>query len=87
MQYVGTLNASSLSIVQSDPSRIYLMEHMDQKTYGVTMRLQVNVTPDISVQFYGSSFTSTAKFSDFKEAADARSHNYDARFHVFRGGG
>lgn len=84
MQYVGTLTASA-SPAQTDPSLIYLMGHMDQKTYGLTMRLQVNFTPDISIQFYGSPFTSTAKFSDFKEAADTESRTYDKRFHLFSG--
>ncbi len=49
------------------------------------MRLQVNLTPDISIQFYGSPFTSTSKFSDFKEAADTESRTYDKRFHLFSG--
>nr|WP_129732770.1 DUF5916 domain-containing protein [Parabacteroides goldsteinii] len=83
MQYVGTLLPSDASASPGDPSLIYLMGHMKQKTYGLTMKLQVNVTPDISIQFYGSPFTSTAKFSDFKEAADTRSHSYDNRFHLF----
>ena len=83
MQYVGTLKSSAASSDRHDSSPVYLMGHMDQKTYGVTMRLQVNVTPDISIQFYGSPFTSTAKFSDFKEAADTKSPTYDKRFHVF----
>lgn len=85
MQYVGTLKSSAASSDRHDSSPVYLMGHMDQKTYGVTMRLQVNVTPDISIQFYGSPFTSTAKFSDFKEAADTKSPTYDKRFHVFSG--
>ncbi|WP_337940692.1 DUF5916 domain-containing protein [Parabacteroides sp.] len=83
MQYVGTLKSSAASSDRHNSSPVYLMGHMDQKTYGVTMRLQVNVTPDISIQFYGSPFTSTAKFSDFKEAADTKSPTYDKRFHVF----
>ena len=85
MQYVGTLKSSAASSDRHNSSPVYLMGHMDQKTYGVTMRLQVNVTPDISIQFYGSPFTSTAKFSDFKEAADTKSSTYDKRFHVFSG--
>ena len=83
MQYVGTLLPSDASASPGDLSLIYLMGHMKQKTYGLTMKLQVNVTPDISIQFYGSPFTSTAKFSGFKEAADTRSHTYDNRFHLF----
>ncbi|WP_102406182.1 DUF5916 domain-containing protein [Parabacteroides bouchesdurhonensis] len=72
MQYINTLQSSSPR---------YLVGHMDQKTYGLTMKLQVNVTPDISIQFYGSPFTSTAKFSDFKLAADTKSGSYDNRFY------
>ena len=82
-QYIGTLKSSPGSAGPAAPSLTYLMGHMDQKTYGLTMRLQVNVTPDMSIQFYGSPFTSTAKFSDFKEAADTKSRTYDKRFHVF----
>ena len=51
MQYVGTLKSSAASSDRHNSSPVYLMGHMDQKTYGVTMRLQVNVTPDISIQF------------------------------------
>lgn len=61
----------------------YVMGFMEQKTYGMTLKLQVNVTPDISVQFYGSPFTSTAKFSNFKEAEQTTSFNYDKRIHTF----
>ena len=44
------------------------------------MKLQVNVTPDISVQFYGSPFTSTARFSDFKSMTNTTSRTYEDRF-------
>ncbi|GHV04504.1 hypothetical protein FACS189416_2940 [Bacteroidia bacterium] len=61
----------------------YIMGKMDQNTYGITMKLQVNVTPDISLQFYGSPFTSTAHYSDFKLSADTRSKARAERFHTF----
>jgi hypothetical protein len=64
-------------------SPVYLMGYMDQKTYGLTMNLQVNVTPDISIQFYASPFTSTAKYSDFKEAADTKSYSLDKRYYTY----
>jgi hypothetical protein len=60
-----------------------IMGHMDQETYGLTMKLQANITPDVSLQFYGSPFTSVATFSRFKEAADTRSKVYGERFHTF----
>ena len=77
MQYVATtspLSSSSLA------PYYYVMGHMDQKTYGLTLKLQVNVTPDISIQFYGAPFTSIAKYDDFKLAADTKSHTFENRF-------
>ncbi len=78
VQYVGRLMPTN-----NFATPIYLMGYMDQKTYGATVKLQVNVTPDISIQFYGSPFTSVAKYSDFKEAADTRSDTYEERFYRF----
>jgi hypothetical protein len=56
---------------------------MDQKTYGLTMKLQLNLTPDVSIQWYAAPFTSTAKYSNFKKAINPESNNRDNRFHTF----
>ena len=47
------------------------------------MRFQVNVTPDISLQWYGAPFTSTAKYNHFKQAVNTESRRRDDRFHRF----
>ncbi|MDR0758295.1 MAG: carbohydrate binding family 9 domain-containing protein, partial [Tannerella sp.] len=78
-QYVPYSASSPLPSVYREP----LMGRMEQKTCGLTMKLQVNVTPDISLQFYGAPFTSTARYSDFKQAADTRSHTPGERFLLF----
>ena len=72
-QYVATIAVAGGA---SD----YVMGHMEQKTYGITLKAQVNVTPDISIQFYGSPFTSIAKYDDFKLAADTKSRRFEERF-------
>ena len=77
MQYVSSIPLSS----QSEPA--YIVGRMEQKTYGLTMRLQVNVTPDISLQWYGAPFTSTAKYSDFKKAMNPESNIHESRFYKF----
>jgi hypothetical protein len=63
--------------------RTPVMGYMDQKTYGLTMKLQMNVTPDVSLQFYGAPFTSTAKYTDFKMATDTRAHTMTDRYRTF----
>lgn len=76
LQYV-----SSVPPADADGEMEYVMGRMKQKTYGVTLNMQVNVTPDISIQYYGSPFTSVATYDDFKLAADTRSRTYSKRFH------
>lgn len=76
LQYVNTVAASD----GNEESAEYVLGRMKQRTYGITMNMQVNLTPDISIQYYGSPFTSTAKYDRFKTALDTRSHNYAERF-------
>jgi len=61
----------------------YIMGRIDQKTYELTLKVQTNLTPDISIQFYGSPFTSTGSFDAFKLATDTKSRNYENRYHAF----
>lgn len=80
LQYVSSIPASG----SPDDKTEYVMGRMQQKTYGVTLNMQVNLTPDISIQYYGSPFTSVATYDQFKLAADTRSHTYSDRFHPIK---
>ena len=82
MQYVSTASYYSTGTASAS-DRIYIVGDMDQETYGLTVNLQVNVTPDISVQWYGSPFTSTASFKDFKQPKNAMSDSRQERFQSF----
>jgi hypothetical protein len=75
-QYVTTIYSAT-------PRPVYLMGYMNQETFGLTMNMQLNLTPDLSVQFYGAPFTSTARYGDFKKAADARSTVRSERFSLY----
>ena len=77
LQYVSSVQPPA----DTDGQTEYVMGRMKQKTYGVTVNIQVNVTPDISIQYYGSPFTSVAKYDNFKLAADTRSRSYSNRFY------
>jgi hypothetical protein len=80
LQYVSTVTPSNVL----DNETGYIMGRMKQETYGLTVNLQMNVTPDISIQYYGSPFTSVATYDKFKLAADTRSPHYTERFSAFK---
>ncbi len=79
LQYVGMLNIPAVN--QEDET--YVMGRMKQETYGLTIRLQGNITPDFSIQYYGSPFTSTASYDQFKWADNTLSKTYSERFKIF----
>ena len=58
----------------------YILGTIDQKTLGLTFRLDLNLTPEFSVQYYGSPFISRGNYSDYKRITDPESKNFDERF-------
>jgi len=42
-----------------------------------------NLTPDLSLQFYGSPFVSTGRYADFKRATATQASTYADRFHGY----
>ena len=79
LQYVATVSDAE----QADVPESYIMGRMRQETYGFTFRLQGNITPDLSIQYYGSPFTSVAQYDRFKYATNTLASNYSDRFQEF----
>jgi hypothetical protein len=61
----------------------YLMGRIRQNTYNFTFRFNYNITPDLSIQYYGSPFISCGIYNDFKRAADTHSRKIGDRYHSF----
>lgn len=61
----------------------YLFGRINQKTLGVTLRLDYSITPDLTVQFYGQPFVSAGKYSQFKRITAPRAERYADRFQTF----
>ena len=58
----------------------YILAHLNQKTLGATFRIDYNITPEISIQYYGSPFASVGKYSKLKEVTNPRAVSYSDRF-------
>jgi len=70
---VGTLDL--------DGDKRYIIAPLDQKTLGITVRVNWSLTPDLSIQFYGQPFISSGYYAQFKYATNARDDEYFDRFH------
>ena len=58
----------------------YILATIDQKTVGFTFRLDLNLTPEFSVQYYGSPFVSQGAYSDYKHVPNPEAEDFDDRF-------
>jgi len=72
LQYVNTTSFNG------DPR--YILGTINQTTLGLTFRADLNITPEFSIQYYGSPFVSRGSYSEFKRVDDPRSKEYSQRF-------
>ena len=74
LQYVETAETSG--------GPRYLLGRIDQDTLAVTFRADLQITPDLSIQYYGSPFVSTGRYTTFKRVTAPHADDYANRFHV-----
>jgi len=58
----------------------YLMVEMDQTTISATLRLDFTLTPNLSIQYYGSPFITAGKYYNFKKLVDPGGDTFADRF-------
>ena len=75
LQYVSTLDFNN------QPR--YILAKINQQTAGLTFRVDYNITPELSIQYYGSPFVAIGKYSNFKRVTNSRSDTYSNRFYEF----
>jgi hypothetical protein len=75
LQYVTTVDSSA--------GPRYLLGRIDQDTVAFTFRANLALTPDLTLQYYGSPFISTARYTAFKRATDTLAEAYSRRFHGY----
>jgi hypothetical protein len=62
----------------------YILGTIDQKTLGLTFRVDLNLTPEFSVQYYGSPFVSRGSYSEFKHVTNPQAKVYEDRFVIYQ---
>jgi hypothetical protein len=61
----------------------YVFARIDRKTLSASLRVNVNLTPDLTVQYWGQPFIATGKYSEYKYITSPMAGNYENRFHIY----
>lgn len=77
-QYVSTVNYNN--------GIRTIVGEVKQKTIRFTARLNYNITPELTVQYYGQPFITRPLYDNFGYVSSPLAKNYDDRFHVFTPG-
>ena len=60
-----------------------IVSEVSQQTMRYTLRLNYNITPDLTLQYYGQPYITRPLYNHFAYVTDALNSNFDQRFHRF----
>jgi len=61
----------------------YLFGSMAQKVLSMSLRINYNLTPDLTIQYWGQPFFCAADYSDFKMITSPMAEELTDRYHLF----
>ncbi len=61
----------------------YIFGSIDRKTISASLRVNLNLSPNLTFQYWGQPFIATGKYHDFKYILDPRATSYRDRFHTY----
>jgi len=75
LQYIKT--------IMLEPENQYIFGTMRQNTMMISLRINLCITPNLTLQYWGQPFISAGKYSEFKKITDPHAEQYADRFHTF----
>lgn len=76
-------NLQYISTAQFGQEERYVLGHIKQKTAALEFRFNLNITPDMTLQYYGQPFISSGTYSRFKRITQPQAERYEDRFTEF----
>lgn len=75
MQYVDTF--------ELDSEDCYLISDLDSERISADFRINLNITPDLTIQYWGQPFIFAGNYSCFKKVTEPMAENLADRYHVY----
>lgn len=72
-----------ISCVDDNGACNYLLGRIDQKTLSASLRLNICLTPTLTIEYYGQPFISAAQYDQLKRIIQPKAAAYADRFHSF----
>jgi hypothetical protein len=77
-------NSNSIQYVTYIPDHDrYILSRIDQQVVRMSIRLNYNITPDLTIQYWGQPFLAAMDYSRYKAVTEPRAESLADRYHVF----
>jgi len=63
----------------------YIFASIDRKTINTSLRVNLNLSPDLTLQYWGQPFIASGKYYDYKYITNPTSDEFRDRFHTYSG--
>lgn len=77
LQYIET--------IEHNNENRYVFGTFNQKTMSFTFRVNYTITPELSIQYYGSPFVSSGEYSEIKHITNPTADKFENRFYKYSG--
>ena len=78
-----SINRNEIQYVTcTDDDERYILSRIDQQIVSMSVRLNYNITPDLTVQYWGQPFLAAMDYSRFKAVTDPRAETLAGRYHL-----
>ncbi len=61
----------------------YIVSSIVQEYVSMDLRVNIGITPELSIQYWGQPFFFSGNYSDFKQVVDPMNTNYKDQYHTF----
>jgi hypothetical protein len=61
----------------------YIFGTIDQQTISASLRINLNLSPDLTLQYWGQPFIASGKYTQHKFITDPLANNYNDRFSIY----
>jgi len=76
LQYVTQLDYTNL--------KRYIFALIDRNTLSLSVRVNYNITPDLSIQYWGQPFIATGDYSDYKYITNSKAEELTDRYYLYQ---
>lgn len=61
----------------------YITSHIDQEYVNMDIRIDLSITPDLSIQYWGQPFIFSGDYSEFKKVVDPMNKDISQQYHIY----